>query len=161
MKSVLAFTYAQAAVSESQTAAETASPYASYGWYALAAVVAVLAVIGLWIWMKGRRLPGEHVFRESRFSRGNHLFPSQVIVSPQSLTLYKPSWIGKTEESIHMAHIASVKIDTHLLFSDIFVETSGGHNPVVCYGHTKGDAIEIKGLLEKFQSEYYKGKSTS
>ena len=138
---------------------ETASPYASYGWYALAAVGVVLLILALWVWLKGKSQPGEHVFRGSRFSKGNHLWPSQVIITPQSLTLYNPSWIGKTEESIHMAHVASVKIDTHLIFADIFVETSGGQNPVVCYGHTKSDAVRIKELIEKYQTEYYKGKA--
>jgi len=123
--------------------------------YSLIAIAAILLVTLLWIWNKGRRLPGEHVFRASRWGKGNHLFPAQVIVTPNSLTLYKPQWIGKLEESIHMAHVASIKIDTHLLFSDIYVETSGGQSPVICHGLTKGDAIRIKELLEKFQGEYY------
>jgi hypothetical protein len=128
--------------------------------YALIIAAALLVIVALWIWNKGRRLPGDHVFRASRWGRGNHLFPAQVVITPSSLTLYKPQWIGKLEESIHMAHVASIKIDTHLLFSDIYVETSGGQSPVVCHGHTKGDAIRIKELLEKFQGEYY-GKRTS
>ena len=103
--------------------------------------------------------PGEHVFRASRFGRGNHLFPAQVVITPSSLTLYKPQWIGKLEESIHMAHVASIKIDTHLIFSDISIETSGGQDPVICQGHTKGDAVSMKELLERFQSEYY-GKAS-
>ena len=138
---------------------DTTTSYASYGWYAVAVVATVLLLIGLWVWMKGRPLPGEHVFRASRLGKGNHLFPSQVVITPQSLTLYKASWIGKTEESIHMAHVASVKIETHLIFSDIYVETSGGQNPVVCHGHTKSDAVRIKELIEKFQTEYYKSKT--
>jgi hypothetical protein len=137
------------------------SPYASYGWSALAVVVAVLALIGLWIWMKGRRLPGEHVYPASRLAKGNRLFPAQMVITPQSLTLYKPSWIGKTEESIHMAHVASVKIATHVIFSDICVETSGGQNPIRSNGHTKSDAVRVKELLEKFQSEYYRSKPTA
>jgi hypothetical protein len=123
--------------------------------YTLVIAAAVLIGLFLWIWSKGRRLPGDHVFRASRFGKGNHLFPAQVVITPGSLTLYRPQWIGKLEESIHMAHIASIKIDTHVIFSDIYVETSGGQNPVVSHGHTKGDAIQIKELIEKFQSEYY------
>ena len=78
------------------------------------------------------------------------------MITPASLTLYKPQWIGKFEESIHMAHIASIKIDTHVLFSDISIETSGGQDPVVSHGHTKGDAVEMKRVIESFQSDYYK-----
>jgi hypothetical protein len=123
--------------------------------YALIIAAAVVIGLALWIWSKGRRLPGEHVFRASRFGKGNHLFPAQVIITPSSLTLYKPQWIGKLEESIHTAHIASIKIDTHVVFSDIYIETSGGQDPIVCHAHTKGDAVRMKELIEKFQSEYY------
>jgi len=126
---------------------------------ALIVVAAIVVVLLLWIWNKGRRLPGEYVFRASRWGHGNRLFPRQVVITPNSLTLYKPQWIGKLEESIHMAHVASIKIDTHLLFSDIYVETSGGQSPIVCHGHTKGDAIRMKELLEKFQGEYYGRKN--
>ena len=38
-----------------------------------------------------------------------------------------------------MSHVASIKIDTNLMFSDVFIETTGGHNPVVCHGHSKSD----------------------
>jgi hypothetical protein len=121
------------------------------------AAVIVLAVLAVYIGMrKGRRLPGEHVFRASRFSRGNHLLPAQVLITPDSITLYQPQWIGKLEESIHTAHVASIKIDTHLIFSDIFIETTGGHDPIVCHGHTKGDAIEMKRVIEAFQSDHYR-----
>ena len=121
-------------------------------------VIAAVIAIGLvwWLWRKGRRLPGEHVFRASRLVKGNRLFPAQLVITPSSITLYKPQWIGRQEESIHMAHIASIKIATHVMFSDIFIETSGGQDPVVSHGHTKGDAVRVKDLIEKFQSEYYR-----
>ena len=80
--------------------------------------------------------PGD-VFRASRLSRGNHLFPTQVLISPTSVVHYTPQWIGKREQSIHIAHVASVRIDTNLLFSDVFIETTGGQSPVSCHGHTR------------------------
>ena len=96
------------------------------------------------------------IFRASRLTRGNFWFPAEVEVSPTSVTLRKRRLIGKKEESIHIAHIASIKIDTHILFSDVYIESSGGENPGVCHGHTKGDAIDMKELIEKYQTEYYK-----
>jgi hypothetical protein len=129
-------------------------------WLILIATVFVLGVVVLLI-RKGRALPGEHVFRASRWSRGNRLLPAQVVLTPSSITLYKPQWIGKLEESIHMAHIASVKIDTNLVFSNVFIETSGGHDPIKCHGHTKGDAIEMKRLIEKYQTDYYRASGTT
>jgi hypothetical protein len=126
----------------------------------LAAAVAVGGLLLIVIFValrKGRPLRGDHVFRASRWSRGNRLFPTQVMITPQSVTHYTPQWIGKLEKSIHMAHVASINIDTNLLFSDVVIETTGGHQPVRCHGHTRGDAVKMKKLIEQFQSEYYKG----
>jgi hypothetical protein len=117
--------------------------------------LAVLALLAVWVAMRGRPIAGEHVFRASRWSRGNHLFPTQVAITPTSVTHYTPQWIGRREHSIHMAHVASVEIDTNLFFSNVVIETSGGSDPVRCHGHRKRDAIEMKHLIDKFQSDYY------
>jgi len=126
-------------------------------WFLLAVIVVIAALLVFWVLRKGRLLPGAHVFRASRVSRGNRLFPAQVAITPTSITLFRPQWIGKLEESIHMAHIASIKITTHMMLSDIVIETSGGQEPVICHGHLKGDAVEMKRILEQFQSDVYKG----
>ena len=129
-------------------------------WQIILAVAAVLVVLGVWyvLW-KGRPLPGTHVFRASRLSQGNRLFPTQVVITPSSVTHFTPQWIGKLEESIHISHVASIKIDTNIMFSDVVIETTGGHNPVRCHGHSKGDAVQMKKLIEDFQSAFYKGSS--
>ncbi len=124
-------------------------------WWILLAVFAVAAVLAIFFWLKGRRLPGDHVYRASRFSRGNFLFPTQVKVTPTSVVHFTPEIVGGREQSIHIAHISSVMIDRNLFFSDVLIETSGGHNPVRCHGHRKRDAIAMKDLIERFQSEYY------
>jgi hypothetical protein len=130
----------------------------SWLWWTLFVIVALVLLVVLYAWRRGRKLPGDHVFRASRLSRGNHLFPAQVIVTPSSITLFHPQWIGKLEESIHMAHVASIKIDTHMVFSDITIETSGGQDPIQCHGHPKADAVAMKDLIEKYQSGYYAGE---
>jgi hypothetical protein len=125
-------------------------------YWIVAALVAVLVIV-IWIVVrKNRRLPGEHVFKASRLTDGNRLFPTQVVITATSVTLHHAQWIGRLEESIHIAHVASVKIDTNLMFSDVLIETTGGHHPIKCHGHTKGDAVKIKQLIERFQTEYYK-----
>jgi hypothetical protein len=121
---------------------------------AVALIVIVLAV--LIVLRRGRKRPGDHVYRASRLSKGNRIFPSQVIITPTSITHFRPQLIGKLEKSIHMAHVSSIKIDTNIIFSDVFIETTGGHNPIACYGHFKSEAIEMKKVIEKYQSDYYK-----
>ena len=135
----------------------TAASGADLTWLYWAAGIAsaVLALFVLVVVLKGRRLPGEHVFRASRLSRGNRLLPAQVVVTRDSVTLFQPQWIGKMEESIHISHVSSIKIDTHLIFSDVFIETTGGQDPIVCHGHTKGDAIAMKRIIEAYQSAQF------
>ena len=125
----------------------------------LAPALAALAAIAIFFfWRKGRRLPGDHVFRASRFSRGNLLFPTQVAVTPTSVVHYKPEYVGGREHSMHIAHVASVMIDRNLFFSNVVIESSGGTSPVRCYGHRKADALAMKRLIEEFQSAYYRGR---
>jgi hypothetical protein len=139
---------------------ETAAASTAVTWlYWLAGGLIVALAIFVWVVMrKGRRMPGENVFKASRLSRGNRLLPAQVSITQDSITLYQPQWIGKIENSIHIAHVSSIKIDTNLVFSDVLIETTGGHHPIICHGHTKGDAVKIKQLVEKLQSERYSRK---
>lgn len=123
-------------------------------WIVLFGVLAA-AVLGFF-WHKGRRMPGAHVFRASRLSRGNLLFPTQVAVTPTSIVHFTPEFLGGREQSIHLAHVASVLIDRNLFFADVMIESSGGASPVRCHGHRKSDALAMKRLIEQFQSEYYR-----
>jgi hypothetical protein len=125
--------------------------------WTLAALGVVAVLFGWFVWHKGRPFSAGDVFRTSRWSGGNRLFPTQVLITPASVVQYTPRWIGRHEEVIHIAHIASVKIATGVLFSDVTIETSGGENPVRCSGHTKSDAVQMKTLIERYQTEYFRG----
>ena len=131
-------------------------------WLPVAAVFVAGAglFVGL-IWRKGRSFAPGYVFHASRLSAGNHLFPTQVLISPTSVVQYKPRWIGRQEETIHLAHVASVKIDTGLMLSDVEIETSGGSDSIRCHGHHKADATKMKGLIEQYQSEYYRNRGVA
>jgi hypothetical protein len=127
-------------------------------WWIAGAAVVVFFLLILFFWSKGRKMAGPHVFRASRLSRGNLFFPTQVAVTPTSIVQFTPELFGGREQSIHLAHIASVLIDRHLLFADVMIESSGGLSPVQCHGHRKRDALEIKRLIEQFQSDYYRDR---
>lgn len=129
--------------------------------FRIAALVAaaIVAAVILFFWFKGRRIAGEHVFRASRLSRGNLLFPTQVSVTPASVVHYTPELFGGREHSMHIAHVASVLIDRNLFFSDVLIESTGGTSPVRCHGHRKADALEMKRLIEQYQSDYYRGQA--
>jgi hypothetical protein len=127
-------------------------------WWIAFIAFALVAAAFVFFWLKGRRVPGQHVFRASRFSRGNFLFPTQVAVTPASVLHYTPEIVGGREQSIHIHHISSVLVDRNLFFSDVVIETSGGARPVRCHGHRKRDAVDMKRLIEQFQSDYYRGR---
>ncbi len=120
-------------------------------------VLAGLVILIVWfLWWKGRRFAPGDVFRASRFTSGNRLFPTQVLITPTSIVQHTPQWIGRREHSIHMAHVASVSIDTGVLFSTVYIETSGGTTPIACEGHHKKDAVRMLELIEGYQTAYYR-----
>ena len=130
--------------------------------FSVALALLVLLALPVWVvWRKGRPAAAGEVFRASRLTGGNRLFPTQVVVTPHSVVHYTPQWIGKHEHSIHIAHVASVRIDTGLLFSDVVIETTGGSGSIRCRGHRKGDAVRIKQLIEEFQSAYYRASAST
>ncbi|MCC7416725.1 MAG: hypothetical protein IT176_06235 [Acidobacteria bacterium] len=124
---------------------------------ATAGLAALAGAAGLVVWKKGRRFAPGDVFRASRLGSGNRIFPTQVRITPTSVVQYTAQWVGHVEETIHMAHIASVRIDTGLILSDVLIETSGGTVPIRCHGHHKRDAVGMKNLIERYQTEYYRG----
>jgi hypothetical protein len=123
---------------------------------ALLAVLVVLAGLAFWLLRKSRRVDGEHVFMASRLSPGNRIFPTQVKITPTTIVHHTPQWMGQLQQSINTAHISSVKVDTDLLFAHVCIETTGGHNAIHCRGHHKKDAVAMKELIERYQTEYYK-----
>jgi hypothetical protein len=126
-------------------------------WIPAAGVLAAIIVaLGLFFWWKGQPFAEGDLFRASRWSRGNRWFPTQVLITPTSVVHYTPELFGRKEHSIHIVHVASVSIDTNLLFSDVRIETTGGTSPVVCHGHRKADAVRMKQLVEQYQTEIYR-----
>src|SRR5215510_14508653 len=95
-------------------------------YWAVGVVVALLVLAACVVIRKDRSFAAGDVFRASRWTRGNRLFPTQVLITPTSVVQYTPRWIGRREETIHMAHISSVRIETGLLLSNVLIETSGG-----------------------------------
>lgn len=127
-------------------------------WIAVALGVVALGLPAMALWLKGRPFADGDLFRASRWSRGNRLFPTQVLITSTAVVHYTPEWVGRREHSIHMAHVASVSIDTNLFFSDVLIETTGGTTPVRCHGHRKSDAVRMKALIEQHQTAYYRSR---
>jgi len=93
-------------------------------------------------------------FFASRWTKGNRIFPTRIEVSPDRVARIKPRLFGSTEESIAIANVASVQIDTGVVFSNIRIDSTGGTNPITSHGHTKSDARRIRELIEQFQRPF-------
>ncbi len=93
----------------------------------------------------------EDVFVASRWTHGNHLFPTRIVVTPQHVLRVKPRLFGQSEESIAIDKVASVQITTGILWSEIRIDSSGGSNPITSHGHRKQDAQRIRELIETLQ----------
>ena len=91
-------------------------------------------------------------FKASRWTRGNHLFPTVIEVTDKAIIRHKRSWFSKDEISISISKVASVHIKTGIIWSDILIESSGGSDPLASHGHTKGDARRIRELVETAQA---------
>jgi hypothetical protein len=48
--------------------------------------------------------------------------------------------------------VASVHIQTGMIWSNILIESSGGSDPLASHGHSKADAQRIKQLVEEYQA---------
>jgi hypothetical protein len=90
-------------------------------------------------------------FTASRLTHGNLLFPTKIIVGPDSVMRRKRSWFSSDEESIYIRNVGNVHITTGVLWSDIRIESSGGSDPIQSHGHSKPDARRIKQLIEEYQ----------
>jgi len=94
----------------------------------------------------------EETFAASRWTKGNLWFPTRIVVSPLRVSRVKRRLFGSNEESISISQVASVKISTGVIWSDIVIESSGGTDPITSHGHRKGDALRIRDLVEGFQA---------
>jgi hypothetical protein len=92
-------------------------------------------------------------FSASRWTRGNLWFPTRIVVNPLRVSRVKRRLFGSSEESISISQVASVKILTGVLWSDILIESTGGTDPIASHGHRKADALRIRDLVESFQVE--------
>ena len=90
-------------------------------------------------------------FTASRWTRGNLIFPTRIVVSPLHVSRVKPQWFSKTEESIAISQVASVQIQTGIIWSRISIDSTGGTDPITSHGHRKRDALRIRELIETYQ----------
>jgi hypothetical protein len=93
-------------------------------------------------------------FTASRWTQGNFLFPTTLVVSPQRVSRIKSRFFGSNEETIAMSKVASVHISTGVFWSEIRIESTGGTDPITSHGHRKADAQRVRDLIESYQAQF-------
>jgi hypothetical protein len=96
--------------------------------------------------------PKEETFTASRWTRGNFFFPTRIVVGPLRVSRVKSRLFGSNEESISIGQVASVQIQTRIIWSEIRIDSTGGTDPITSHGHRKADAVRIRDLVEQFQA---------
>jgi hypothetical protein len=97
--------------------------------------------------------PQAQVFTASRWTQGNFIFPTRIVISPLRVSRVKSRWFGSNDETIAMSKVASVHISTGVLWSEIRIESTGGTDPITSHGHRKADAQRIRDLIETYQGQ--------
>jgi hypothetical protein len=81
-------------------------------------------------------------------------FPTRIVVNSLRVSRVKRRLFGSNEESISISQVASVKISTGILWSNLVIESTGGTDPITSHGHRKADAVRIRDLVESFQAAH-------
>ncbi len=97
--------------------------------------------------------PSTESFSASRWTKGNLIFPTRIVVTPQRVSRVKSRLFGSNDESIAIPQVASVQIATGILWSEIRIDSTGGTNPITSHGHRKRDSIRIRELIELHQAQ--------
>src|SRR6187402_213780 len=106
----------------------------------------------------------EQTFVASRWTRGNFLFPDVLQLDDKGVVKVKRRLLGTNEESISYAKIASVHLDSGILFATLRIESTGGSDPMIMSGLVRGTAHEVRRLIQEAQArgeeghEYVRGR---
>ncbi len=88
------------------------------------------------------------VFKASWMTKSNFFFPTTLELTDSDLTYYKKKMIGSETRTLSYAQIASVVLTTGLMYADLLIESSGGHQ-IIAQGFRNSDAIQIKEIIDE------------
>jgi uncharacterized membrane protein YdbT with pleckstrin-like domain len=87
------------------------------------------------------------IFIASRFTAGNKLFPAEICIEQQGVTLKIPGLFSGNEKTIPYTRIASVNIMCPFVgYSTIIIETPG-EGIIKAHGFKKSEVKRMKELI--------------
>lgn len=88
-------------------------------------------------------------FKASRFKGGRMFSPNVIRVWADRIEEYEHhAVLKKNTESINFHQVAQVKVRKGMRYSDVSVESTGGHS-IVMRGVPKGDGDKVKAIIDK------------
>jgi Short C-terminal domain len=93
----------------------------------------------------------DKTYWSSRWSSGNLFFRDSVTLSGDGISFRKGRMFGSQEERINYRAIASMRVTNGIFLANIFIETSGGSQPIFINGLWKSDARQIQEAVRVFQ----------
>jgi hypothetical protein len=93
----------------------------------------------------------ERTYQSSRWTAGNLFFKDALVLASDGIIFRKGNLFGSTEEHINYSAVASFRIHNGILFSNVWIETAGGSQPIVVNGLWKAEAKEIQDTIRSFQ----------
>jgi hypothetical protein len=87
-------------------------------------------------------------FKASRLSKGNKLFPTEIIVEDHGLTVRVPGIFNSKSEFMEYGYISNVSVNTPLIgYSTLIFYTAGSQ--VTAHGFTKKNVKLIQEAIDK------------
>src|SRR5205814_9273333 len=93
----------------------------------------------------------KYVFKASRWTAGNLLFPVRIEITPRHVLRVTPRFFGADEESIAMPKVLSVNIGTGFTGSEFQMNSPAAPIPISTNAHPRGDPQLFRDLIERFQ----------
>ncbi len=91
-------------------------------------------------------------FVASRIGGESFWYPEKIILTEGAVTYVKKGIFSRQEVSIPYDQIASVRVQSGLLYSEIFIESTGGET-IEAKGFSRGEAREIKEFITRKMGE--------
>ena len=86
-------------------------------------------------------------FIASRWTDGNRIFPSKIIIDDLGVTLHDPGLFSGKEKTVPFSRISSVNIECPFLgFSTIIIETTG-EGRIASQGFSKDNVKRMKEII--------------
>lgn len=89
------------------------------------------------------------IFVANRLSNGNLLFPTEIYLEDDAITIVKPGLISARDKTIKYNKLTSIETHTPVLGFSKIILTAYGLDTIIAEGFERRDADEIKNIVRQ------------